>query len=155
MRWPHAVVVNEGRIYVSDAGNSRIMVWNGSPNANGAPCSFVLGQGDFGGIDHNAARLSPTERSLQMPYGLVMHGGTLICADTANSRLMGFAREGLGMGARAVGLAAQRGFGAKGDNRWQVATRDSVCWPFAVTSSGDLVVVADTGNNRVLLWEAA
>ena len=79
----------------------------------------------------------------------------LICADTANSRLIGFPVEELGMDAGATALAGQRGFAEKGDNRWRFATRDSLCWPFAVAACGDLLAIADTGNNRVLLWEAA
>ncbi|MDX8533117.1 NHL repeat-containing protein [Mesorhizobium sp. VK25A] len=155
MRWPHAVAVVNGRILVADAGNSRVMAWNGMPNADGAPASFILGQKRFEELDHNRAAYDPTERALQMPYGIAVRDGTLICADTANSRLVGFPLDGMDMDAPATTLAGQNGFGAKGDNRWKAATRDSLCWPFAVAVCGDLVAVADTGNNRVLLWEAA
>ena len=155
MRWPHAIAVTEGRIIVADAGNSRIMVWNGMPNADGAPASVVLGQKSFGNIDHNRAGYDPSERALQMPYGITVRDDMLICADTANSRLIGFPVEELGMDAGATALAGQRAFADKGDNRWRFATRDSLCWPFAVAACGDLLAIADTGNNRVLLWEAA
>ncbi|CDX16958.1 hypothetical protein LCM4577_16450 [Mesorhizobium sp. LCM 4577] len=155
MRWPHAIAMAGGRIFVADAGNSRIMAWNGMPNADGAPASFILGQKHFEELDHNRAAYDPTERALQMPYGIAVRDGTLICADTANSRLVGFPLADIDMDAPATALAGQDGFGAKGDNRWEAATRDSLCWPFAVAVRGDLVAVADTGNNRVLLWEAA
>lgn len=155
MRWPHAVAVVDGKILVADAGNSRIMVWNGLPNADGAPASFVLGQATFDANDHNRGSYYPTDSSLQMPYGLAVIDGTLVCADTANSRLVGFRLQGLDMNAAAAALAGQHAFGDKGDNRWRFAARDSLCWPFAVAACGDLMAVADTGNNRVLLWEAA
>jgi hypothetical protein len=29
-----------------------------------------------------------------------------------------------------------------------------VCWSYAITACGATAVVADTGNNRVLLWES-
>ncbi len=29
------------------------------------------------------------------------------------------------------------------------------CWPYGVAASGSTVAIADSGNNRVLLWEAA
>ena len=57
--------------------------------------------------------------------------------------------------AYATAVAGQQSFVLKGDNRWKFATRESLCWPFAVATCGDLVAVADTGNNRVMLWEAA
>ena len=154
MRWPHTIAVADGRIIVADAGNSRIMVWNGMPNADGAPCSFVLGQAAFEDLDHNRAAYAPTERALQMPYGIALHRGMLICADTANSRIVGFPGS-LAMDSPAMSLAGQKSFSDKGDNRWRFATRDSLCWPFALAVCGDLFAVADTGNNRVLLWEAA
>lgn len=155
MRWPHSVTVQNNRILVADAGNNRIMVWNSMPNADGAPCSFVLGQPSFGVNDHNRAAYSPNSRALNMPYGMVIHDGTVFCADTANSRVVGYPLDDLEMDRAASGLAAQPEFSDKGDNRWRFATRDSVCWPFALAASGTTLAIADTGNNRVLLWEAA
>ena len=155
MRWPHTVAVDGNRILVADAGNNRIMVWNSMPNADGAPCSFVLGQSSFDGNDHNRAGYYPDKRALNMPYGMAIHDGVVFCADTANSRLVGYPRSDLGMDRAAAGLAAQAGFSDKGDNRWSFAARDSVCWPFALAASGTTLAIADTGNNRVLLWEAA
>ena len=55
----------------------------------------------------------------------------------------------------ATRLAGQPGFGDKGDNRWATTARDSLCWPYGVSACGPSVAVADSGNNRVLLWEAA
>ena len=155
LRWPHTVIVTEGRILVADAGNNRIMAWNGMPNADGAPASFVLGQQGFEGLDHNRAGYDPSERALQMPYGIAVRDDTLVCADTANSRLVGFPLRDAGMDASATMLAGQRSFVLKGDNRWKFATRESLCWPFAVATCGNLFAVADTGNNRVMLWESA
>ena len=155
MRWPHAIAVANGRILVADAGNNRIMVWNNLPNADGAPASFVIGQASFEAIDHNRAAHDPSARALQMPYGIMVHDDLLVCADTANSRLVGFPLRGLAMDAAATVLCGQDSFSDKGDNRWRVAARDSFCWPFTVTSCDGLFAVADTGNNRVLLWEAA
>ncbi len=155
MRWPHAICVHEGRIFVADAGNNRIMCWSAMPNSDGAPCNFVLGQAGFDGLDHNRAGYYPDPRALNMPYGLTTLAGKLICADTANSRLVDYHLDRLEMDSSAAALAGQHDFTAKGDNRWQIATRDSLCWPFGLSASGTTVAVADTGNNRVLLWDLA
>jgi hypothetical protein len=72
-----------------------------------------------------------------------------------NSRLLGFAVDTVTMGAAATRLAGQRDFTDKGDNRWRLPVRDSLCWPYGVASCGETLVIADSGNNRVLLWEAA
>ena len=152
MRWPHAVAVSCGRPMVTDAGNNRVMVWEDWPPTAGVPCDYVLGQADSGSSDHNRAAYWPTPRALNMPYGLTTSEDWVIAADTANSRLVGWRHSQLGPDAPATGLAGQYDFGAKGDNRWALPVRDSLCWPYSVSACGRTVVVADSGNNRVLLW---
>ncbi|MFZ5715969.1 MAG: NHL repeat-containing protein [Bradyrhizobium sp.] len=155
MRWPHGIAVARGMLFVSDAGNNRIMAWRNFPQSTGRACDFVLGQTDFIGLDHNRASYYPNSSALNMPYGLTVQGGMLVVADTANSRLLGFELDGLGMDSPAIALAGQPLFSDKGDNRWRAASRDSVCWPYSAAASGKLLAIADAGNNRVLLWEAA
>ncbi|MGQ0671578.1 MAG: NHL repeat-containing protein [Hyphomicrobium sp.] len=155
MRWPHGIAFASGRMLVSDAGNNRVMVWQRLPVTNGAACDFVLGQSDLAAVDHNQAAYYPTATAMNMPYGLAVHGGRLLVADTASSRLVGFDMSALSMGAAASHLAGQRTFADKGDNRWGFPRRDSLCWPYSVSACGTTTVIADSGNNRVLLWEAA
>jgi DNA-binding beta-propeller fold protein YncE len=155
MRWPHGIAVNGEAILVSDAGNNRIMVWRSLPQANGVACDFVLGQADMAGLDHNRAAYYPTASTLNMPYGLAVSDKRLIVADTANSRLIGFDADAIAMGVPATRLAGQRDFAGKGDNRWSPPARDSLCWPYGVAACEDTLIVADSGNNRVLVWEAA
>jgi hypothetical protein len=125
----------------------------------GAPCDFVLGQQGFAHIEHNRSRYWPDAHALNMPYGLCTAGPWLVAADTANSRLVGWRTDSasgtLAMDAPATSLAGQPHFNAKGDNRWRAPERDSLCWPYGVTAAGNTVVVADSGNNRVVLWELA
>ena len=155
MRWPHGIALDRGALLIADAGDNRIMGYRALPKKSGAPCDFVLGQRDCVSVDHNQATYLPTATALNMPYGLALLGGSLVAADTANSRLVGFDRERLAMGSAADRLTGQRAFTEKGDNRWGPATRDSLCWPYSVASSGETAVIADSGNNRVLLWDQA
>lgn len=43
----------------------------------------------------------------------------------------------------------------KGDNRWALATRDSLCWPHGVAACGETLAIADSGKSRVVLWDLA
>jgi hypothetical protein len=153
MRWPHAFAFLDGALLLADAGDNRVMVWRKLPSENGAPCDFVLGQRDLISVDHNQASYLPTATAMSMPYGLTLLRNRLVVADTANSRLLGY--DELAPNAAAMRLCGQRAFGDKGDNRWGFATRDSLCWPYGVAACGGTLVIADSGNNRVLLWEAA
>jgi hypothetical protein len=155
MRWPHGVALADGRLFVADAGLSRIMCWSAFPRRNGQACDFVLGQSNFGGRNHNAGAYHPTAGTLNMPYGLCATGDQLILADTANSRLLGFDFASLATGKPANRISGQHTFNDKGDNRWGAPQRDSLCWPYGIAACGTTLVIADSGNNRVLLWEAA
>ncbi len=155
MRWPHAICPWGEKLLVADAGNNRVMLWNAPLVRNGQPCDAVLGQNDLNSVDHNQAAYAPTETTLNMPYGVTVLGDRLIVADTANSRLVGFAESHLATGSAAQWLTGQPRFSDKGDNRWRFAARDSVCWPYAVAAMDESLVVADAGNNRVMLWPEA
>ncbi len=153
MRWPHAAAMVAGRLVIADAGDNRLMAWNAMPRENGAPCDFVIGQSSAEGADHNRAAYWPDAASLNMPYGCAATPEGLAVADTANSRLLGFAE--FAMGAAATRLTGQGEFSAKGDNRWKAPARDSLCWPYGLAIAGDVAAIADSGNNRALLWRLA
>lgn len=155
LRWPHAVASSNGRLLVADAGNNRILVWNEWPQEPGVAADFVLGQKNFSCLEINQGNYGPDASALNMPYGLAVSKEWVIAADTANSRLIGWRHADLRQAAPAVGLAAQPDFAAKGDNRWQMPVRDSLCWPYSVTLCNDTAVIADSGNNRVLIWDLA
>ena len=93
--------------------------------------------------------------ALNMPYGICAGGTRLTVANTANSRLISFERDGLARGVGATRLAGQARFEAKGDNRWRAAACGGQCWPYGVADSGDALAIADFGTNRVLLWDLA
>ena len=159
LRWPHDLAVWRGNLVVADAGDNRILVWDGIPDTFDVPARWVLGQRDFESVDHNGGRYWPDASVVNMPYGLSVRGDLLAVADTASSRLLGWdfadLPPGGGAGIPAKKLTAQPHFGAKGDNRFGLPTRDSLCWPYGVTLQGDTAVVSDTGNHRVLLWRLA
>ncbi len=169
--WPYGVALHAGRVYVADSGNRRVLVWNSLPRTNGVSADSVLDQemrwphgiavtpdglfvADAGlsrVIVFKGGCTSVRGEETNMPYGLTVQGDRLVVADTANSRLLGFHLDG----GPPRSLAAQPTLTDKGDNRWGFAARDSLCWPYGVSACGDMLVIADSGNNRVLLWDRA
>ena len=120
-----------------------------------SPAISFSGNADASGVDHNQAAYYPTPATLNMPYGLAILDKHLVTADTANCRLVGYDLNTVAMNAQAEAPSGQRTFQDKGENRWGNPQRDSLCWPYGVAASANQCVIADSGNNRVLLWEAS
>ncbi|MGD1807533.1 hypothetical protein ACP6PL_19130 [Dapis sp. BLCC M126] len=151
MRWPHAITFWGERLVVTDAGNNRVMIWDGIPTENNQPCYVVVGQSQFDTVQLNQGVYFPSAVSLSMPYGVTAVGEWLIVADTANSRLLGW-RDVLGMGTPAIALSGQPDFKSKAENALSLhPTRQSLCWPYEISVCGNTAIIADSGNNRVLL----
>lgn len=56
-------------------------------------------------------------------------------------------------GRPADAVFGQSDFGQNGENRWKLAGRDTLCWPYGISAVDGVLAVADSGNNRVLLWD--
>lgn len=149
MRWCHDITVWGGNLVVTDAGNNRVMIWQGIPTENNALCTVVLGQKNFDCVEMNQGVYFPNASSLSMPYGVGVVDDWLIVADTANSRLLGWRKPGV----EANAVVGQKDFQSKGENRnFGLPKRDSLNWCYGVKVCGDTAVIADSGNNRILLW---
>lgn len=147
-RWPHAIAgTGSGGIVVADAGNHRLLRWDAHPLAD-RPADGVLGQPDL----HTAAEFpyGSQEGRLRFPYGAA-GGPGLAVADTANNRLLVWDEFPAADVAPDVVLA-QPDRASSGENRWEAVGDDTLCWPYGVARWGNELAIADSGNNRVVLW---
>lgn len=159
-RWPHALVGDgRGGLVVADAGNHRAVGWIARPTSD-TPADFVLGQPDLTtGSEFPYRRQTGT--SFRFPYGAAsidVAGSTgLAVADTANNRVLLWDDFPHDPAAAPDHVLGQPDFSSNGENRWHHVDRDTLCWPYGLASyDGDdvhLLAVADSGNNRVVLWE--
>lgn len=152
-RWPHAVVGDgAGGVFVADAGNHRVLRWSEHPQTIGQDADGVIGQPDF--ISSSEFPYKPqTGTIFRFPYGITTVGGDLAIADTANNRVLIWDGIPADQHVDPVAVLGQDSFSSNGENRWQIVTRDSLCWPYGLGAWGNLLAVADSGNNRVVLWE--
>lgn len=151
-RWPHSITGIADALYVADAGNHRVLGWARHPDRD-MPADLVLGQPDF----TSASELPYGPQgagALRFPYAVDADGTAFAVADTANNRILLWDSATVGSrGPAATAVLGQPGFGPNGENRWSGVTRDSLCWPYGISLSGDRLAVADSGNNRVVIWE--
>jgi hypothetical protein len=150
-RWPHSISGDGATLFVADAGNHRVLGWSPAPRHD-APATMVIGQENLTDSQELTYRPQGAHR-LRFPYGVVSDDHRLIVADTANNRVLVYTplpRAGFGTGA--TGVIGQDDFDLHGENRWSAITDDSVCWPYGLSLSGDHLAIADSGNNRAVLW---
>ena len=151
-RWAHDMAGDERYLFVADAGNHRVLAWSGALTAD-RPADFVLGQPDFSTINEwPYGRQS--ERCLRFPYAIDLCQDVLAVADTANNRIL-FWRLPLDQacGAAAFDVIGQVDFASNGENGWRTVTHESLCWPYGISFHQGRLAVADSGNNRVMLWD--
>ncbi len=151
MRWPHAVAGNDDLLLVADAGNHRVLVWDGLPTTE-RPAESVLGQPDLvttGEWPYGAQGPS----RLRFPYSLAVDAGRLAVSDTANNRVLLWHGMPRSAGAAADAVLGQHSFDGGGENRWESVRDDTLCWPYGIALAGPMLAVADSGNNRVMLWD--
>ncbi len=151
-RWPHDFAGNDEWLFVADAGNHRILGWRGHPDRD-RPADVVLGQPTM-----EEAREFPYDAQgpcrLRFPYGIALWHMWLAVADTANNRIL-FWKLPLEepFGPPASEVLGQHDFAGNGENRWDAVAPDSLCWPYGLDLAGGHLAVADSGNNRVVLWD--
>jgi hypothetical protein len=158
-------VDSDGNLFVSDIENNRVIKYNNPYlTGNDTLADEVWGQADFSGnLANRGGNPSSSTISFDFNYwgsgGLEKHGGVAIdpqgnlwVADTANSRVLRFPKQG--------SLIAKDADIVLGQSDFTTATPGSglnqLKYPAALAfdSTGKLYV-ADTGNNRVLVFSAA
>jgi uncharacterized protein (TIGR03437 family) len=117
---PVSVTSDGQRLFVSDLGYNRVLIWNTIPTSNGAPANVAVGQPD-------------------LVSSIANNGYTI---DTNNNNKQ-----------TAVLCTVSNGTDTNGNLTYPAACNSTVNFPrFALAAAGRLVV-ADGGNDRVLVFD--
>jgi hypothetical protein len=73
----------QGKFFVVDSANNRVLIWNSSPSSNGAPADIVLGQATF-----NTNSTGTSLSAMNNPTGVAVLNNKLIVSDKGNKRLL-------------------------------------------------------------------
>jgi sugar lactone lactonase YvrE len=138
------------RLYVSDTGNNRVLIFTSQINQNAQGANLVLGQSNF-------TRVAPaaTQSGLASPEQVAVNASnnTVAIADRDNNRVMVWTGLPLSNGQNANYVLGQTGFTASsyGSSASTLHTPRGV----AFDPTSGYLYVADTDNNRVLTWTSA
>ncbi|HVZ80539.1 MAG TPA: hypothetical protein VHE12_06995, partial [bacterium] len=147
MLFPNAVSGDPGHLYVSDNGNSRVLVFNPFPTTSGNSALFCLGQTAFG---NNAANQGgvPSSQTLFSPGDVFSDGATLFVADSGNNRVLLYNPLPSVFAQSAVIVLGQNGMSASAP----ATTSTGLNAPGAVFADAASIYVADTNSHRVLVY---
>ncbi len=147
---PEGVTVNSstGGVAIADRDNNRVLIWTTMPTNNGKTADYVLGQTNF-----VSARIGTSSTTLHTPKGVSYDSNTgyLYVADTDNNRVLSWTSS-----ITANSQAANRALGQPNMSSGSVlaVSASSLNQPSRVSigSVNSVVYIADTGNNRVLVF---
>jgi uncharacterized protein (TIGR03437 family) len=91
LRGPQGVWIQNGRLYVADTMNHRVLIWNSIPASNDAAADIVLGQKDFNVApvtDLTQATFDPRQDNLLNPVSVSSDGQRLFVADLGHNRVL-------------------------------------------------------------------
>ena len=91
MRGPEGVWIQQGKLYVADTQNHRVLIYNTIPKTNGVAADHVLGQPNlttFVEPDLTKANLGATASNMEDPVSVTSDGVRLYVTDLGHNRVM-------------------------------------------------------------------
>jgi hypothetical protein len=153
--WPYSVKVSEdGVLAITDTQSYRVLIWKHWRGAFSQKADSIIGQPHLEGKGQNQYGLKPNAHTLNWCYDTYMKNGSLWISDTGNSRILYFKKIPSQNNVAADKLYGNINFESAGEHL-EVGKYDSerLYWPFAITMAGDRLIVADTGNHRIVFYD--
>ena len=174
LRAPQGVWIQNGKLFVADTENNRVLIWNSIPTQNNQPADVVLGQPNFTTAPQvNQVNLSlPTSASILLsPTSVTSDGTRLYVADLGYNRVLIWSSiptsnqkpADLEIGQRdmtqsisndSMNLCASNGTDSNGNATYPARCGKTLSFPRYALSDGKRLFIADGGNDRVLVYNS-
>jgi uncharacterized protein (TIGR03437 family) len=173
LRSPQGVWIQNGKLFVADTQNHRVLIWNSIPTQNRQPADVVLGQPNFNVAnqpDLTKQTTNAAPNTLLNPVSVSSDGVRLYVADLGNSRVLiwnsipttntapadvALGQKDLNTGIEndVTDLCASNGTDATtGALTYPTVCGKTMDFPRFALSDGTRLFVADGGNDRVLVY---
>lgn len=151
--WPYSVKIGpRGELAITDTQYYRVLLWRHWRDALTQKAERIIGQADFAGNGQNQFQWFPRANTLNWCYDTCFYRDGLWVADTGNSRLLWFAQWPEQSNVAADNLLGQDDFNTGSENKNTIqSTEGSFYWPFQTCVENQTMVVADTGNHRIVI----
>jgi hypothetical protein len=159
------IYATDNHLIVADYSNNRVLIWNLPITASGQPADRVLGQSSFTNCVGNDADQDGTSdvasaQTMERPAGVWSDGTRLVTLERTNNRVLiwnSFPTENFQAADVVLGQSTFSNTTALDDDQDGTsdanATARTLNFPYeGIDSNGVQLCVADSGNNRVLIW---
>lgn len=140
---------NDGRMYVADSDNNRVLLWSTAVTANNQAATYVLGQSNFTSSSPQAVNSS----SLLNPQRVSVNqsSGVVYVADTGHNRGMVFTTPISANNQAATRVMGQPDFSSSTG----LTSQTGLSMPNSVVAdmTNGIVYAVDMGNNRILSYD--
>jgi hypothetical protein len=153
--WPYSVKVSEdGVLTITDTQYYRVLLWADWKDAFSKAADIIIGQPDLESCGQNQYNLGPKANTLNWCYDTFVKNGSLYIADTGNSRILFFKNIPTGNNNAADQLFGNNDFEAIGEHL-EAGKHNSerLYWPFSLSVTDNQLIVADTGNHRIVFYD--
>ncbi len=145
MNFPVGVLIYEGRLWISDQGNNRVLQWNSLPAVVGQAASIALGQPNL-----ITASAGVTVDKMGGGGYVARTGTKLLVSDGTNNRVLIWNSVPTASGQPADLVLGQASFTSKDMGNGAA----NLYGPRGIWSDGTKLIIADRFNNRVLIWNS-
>jgi len=173
LRSPQGVWIQNGKLFVADTQNHRVLIWNSIPTQNRQPADVVLGQANFNVAvqpDLTKANTDAHANTLLNPVSVSSDGIRLYVADLGNNRVLiwnsipttnqapadvvvGQKDLDTGISNDAPDLCPSNGTASDGTTlTYPARCAKTMDFPRFALSDGTRLFIADGGNDRVLIY---
>ena len=173
-RGPQGVWIQNGRLYVADTQNHRVLIWNSIPTASNAPADIVLGQPNFNvapEVDLTKQRIDTKADSMLNPVAVTSDGVRLFVTDLGHNRVLiwnslptrnaqpadvvlGQPDMTSAIANNSANLCVSNGKDADGKDTFPIRCGKTMDFPRFALSDGKRLFVSDGGNDRILIYNS-
>jgi len=170
MRGPQGVWIQNGKLFVADTEDNRILIFNSIPTKNGQAADLVVGEPSLTTPVPTAQTTpNPTQSTVYSPVSVSSDGTHLFITDLGNNRVLIWNNIPTSNGAPAdvvIGqadfvsylddnstvLCASNGTDSNGNATYPFLCEKTLAFPRFAISDGTRLYIADGGNDRVLIY---
>jgi len=151
---PYGIFANDGKLFISDYGNNRVLIFNSIPTSHNASADVVIGQPNMTVNETNQGGVAGAN-TLGVPESTHSDGTRLFVSDTINNRVLIYNTIPTTNNASADAVIGQPDFSSGAVNQGGVPSARTIYSSRGAFLVGTKLIIAESGNHRMLIRDVS